>query len=153
VITAWRIVDPMFADDAFSGEGPRRMGGRWTPRGVVVVYTASNVSLAALEILVHNQYALRVPELVIFSCHFPEAIVETVDRGRLPADWRSYPGPVELQRIGGEWLESKTSAVLEVPSAVIEEEVNYLLNPEHEDFRSIDIGQPRSFRIDPRLVN
>lgn len=128
------------------------MGGRWTPRGVVVVYTASSISLAMLEILVHNQRALRVPEFAVFSCHFPEAIVETIDRNQLPADWRSYPGPVELQRIGGEWLESRTSVVLKVPSAVVEEEVNYLLNPEHGDFRSIDIGQPRPFKIDPRLI-
>jgi RES domain-containing protein len=152
VITAWRIVDPALADTAFTGEGLRLRGARWNPSGVRLVYTASSISLAMLEILVHNQRALRVPEFAVFSCHFPEALVETVDRGRLPADWRSYPAPVELQRIGGEWLESKASAVLEVPSAVIEEEVNYLLNPEHEDFGSIDIGHPRSFRIDPRLI-
>lgn len=152
MITAWRIVDPKYADDAFSGEGPRRMGGRWTPRGVVVVYTASNISLATLEILVRNQRALRVPEYALISCHFPEAIVEAVDRNTLPANWRDYPGPVELQAIGGAWLKAKTSAVLEVPSAVVEEEVNYLLNPEHHDFRSVDISLPRSFRLDPRLI-
>ena len=152
MITAWRVVDPALADTAFTGEGPRLRGARWNAPGVRIVYTASSISLATLEILVHNQRALRVPELVLFSCHFPEAIVETVDRRRLPANWRDYPGPVELQRIGGEWLEARTSAVLEVPSAVVEEEVNYLLNPEHEDFRSIDIGQPRRFRVDPRLV-
>jgi RES domain-containing protein len=152
VITAWRIVDPEFADTAFIGEGPRLRGARWNPPGTAIVYTAASVSLATLEILVHNQRALRVPELVLISCHFPEAIVETFDRTRLPTDWRDYPGPVELQTIGGRWLASKSSAVLAVPSAIIEEETNYLLNPEHEDFRSIDVGQARTFTLDPRLI-
>ncbi len=152
MITAWRIVHPMYADDAFTGEGPRRRGGRWNPAGVAVVYTASSVSLATLEIIVHNQRALRLPEYALFSCSFPEAIVEAVDRKRLPSNWRTYPAPVELQQIGAEWLQARTSAVLEVPSAVIEEEVNYLLSPEHEDFRSIEISQPRRFRVDARLL-
>jgi RES domain-containing protein len=152
VITAWRIVDPAYIDDAFTGEGPRRRGGRWSPAGVLVVYTASSVSLAMLEIIVRTERALRLPEYALFSCSFPEAIVETLDRRRLPANWRDYPAPVELQQIGAEWLDSRESAVLEIPSAVVEQEVNYLLNPEHEDFRSIDIGEPRPFKLDPRLI-
>jgi RES domain-containing protein len=152
VITAWRIVDPIYTDDAFTGEGPRRRGGRWSPVGAVVVYTASRLSLAALEIIVHNQRALRVPQYVAFSCSFPEAIVETLDRRRLPPNWRDYPAPPELQQIGADWLSSRGSAVLEVPSAVIEEETNYLLNPEHDDFRLVEIGQPRPFKLDPRLI-
>ncbi|HKR62309.1 MAG TPA: RES family NAD+ phosphorylase [Thermoanaerobaculia bacterium] len=152
MITAWRIVHPMYADDAFSGEGPRRRGGRWNPPKTAVVYTASSVALATLELLVHNPRALLLPEYVLFSCSFPEAIVESVDRKRLPAKWRDYPPPVELQGIGNEWLQSRASAVLEVPSAVVEEEVNYLLNPEHDDFRSVDIGGPRPFHVDLRLL-
>ena len=152
MITAWRVVDPAFAETAFTGEGPRLRGARWNPPGMPIVYTASSISLATLEIVVHNQRALRVPEYTIISCSFPEAIVETLDRRRLPANWRDYPPPIELQRIGAEWLDSKESVVLEVPSAVIEQEVNYLLNPLHPDFASVDVGEPRSFRLDPRLI-
>jgi len=152
MITAWRIVHPMYADDAFTGEGPRRRGGRWSPSGVAVVYVASSVALATLEIIVHNQRALRLPEYVLFSCSFPEALVESIDRARLPKNWRDYPAPAELQQIGAEWLLKRSSAVLEVPSAVIEEEVNYVLNPELEDFRSIHIGAARPFHVDARLL-
>jgi RES domain-containing protein len=152
MVTAWRIVHPMYADDAFTGEGPRRRGGRWNPSGTAVVYTASSVSLATLELLVHNQRALRLPEYLLFSCTFPDAIVERMDRWRLPQNWRDYPAPAELKQLGDEWLRSRSSAVLEVPSAVTPEEVNFLLNPAAEDFRSVDIAQPRPFKIDYRLL-
>jgi RES domain-containing protein len=152
MITAWRLVHPMYAEDAFSGEGPRRRGGRWNVPGTAIVYTAESVSLATLELVVHNQRALRLPEYVLFSCTFPDAIVETLDRKLLPGNLRDYPAPPELQQLGTNWLRSRVSAVLRVPSSVIEEEVSYLLNPEHEDFRSIDIGHPRPFHVDLRLL-
>lgn len=117
-----------------------------------MVYTASSVSLATLELLVHNQRALRLPEYLLFFCSFPEAIVEYLARKHLPPNWRDYPAPPELQRIGAQWLLSHDSAVLEVPSAVTPDESNYLINPEHQDFKSIDIGQPRPFKLDLRLL-
>jgi RES domain-containing protein len=152
MITAWRPVHPMYADDAFSGEGPRRRGGRWNLPGALVVYTASSVSLAALELIVNNQRALRLPAYVLFSCSFPETLVEPLDRSRLPQNWRDYPAPGALQQLGMEWLSLRSSAVLEVPSAVVEQESNFLLNPEHPDFSSIEIGPRRPFKLDPRLI-
>jgi RES domain-containing protein len=152
MITAWRVVHPMYVDDAFSGEGPRRRGGRWNGPGTAIVYTASSVSLATLELIVHNQRTMRLPAYVLFACSFPEAIIESVSVDRLPANWRNYPAPAELAQIGDDWLRNTASAVLRVPSAVIEEEVNYLLNPEHRDFRSVDIGQRRPFKLDLRLL-
>jgi RES domain-containing protein len=151
VITAWRIVHPKYADDAFSGEGPRLRGGRWNRSGTIVVYTSASISLATLELLAHNQRALRLPEYFLFSCSFPEAVVETVPRTSLPKNWRDYPAPPELQEIGNAWLAGRESAVLEVPS-VITEEPNYILNPAHEDFKSVAVGQPRPFKIDLRFL-
>lgn len=79
--------------------------------------------------------------------------MEDIDRSRLPAHWRAYPPPATLQQIGNEWLLSRrSSAVLFVPSAVLDTEVDYLLNPEHDDFRSVDVGLPDPFTLDPRLV-
>lgn len=151
MIEGWRIVEAAFADNAFDGEGSRRYDGRWHSKGMPVVYTSSSIALATLELLVHLESERRVPDYVVIRCYFPEALLETVDRTRLPANWREYPAPSELQRIGGEWLAGRSSAVLEVPSAIIDREVNYLLNPEHEDFKSIDIGASQQFKLDPRL--
>lgn len=151
MLTACRIVRPQYAEDAFSGEGARIQGGRWNSRGHAVVYTASTVSLATLELLVHVSSQEWLREFAVVHCWFPEAIVEELDRSLLPEDWHAYPPPPRLQEIGNEWLESRASAVLAVPSAVIDTEMNYLINPEHPDFSSVDIGEPRPFVLDRRL--
>lgn len=152
MITAWRIVDAAYADDIFSGEGARLFGGRWNEIGHRVVYTASGVSLATLELIVSTPRAQLLSEFVIISCSFPEVLVEEIDEKHLPANWRDYPQPPELQKLGTAWLVSGSSAVLSVPSAVTPEERNYLINPEHEHFRSVDVGSSRPFQIDLRLL-
>lgn len=152
MITAFRIVRPRYAEDAFSREGARRNGGRWNSPGRGVVYAASSVPLATLELLVTIPRRARLRNFKLIECAFPEAIVEELDRALLPRNWNGYPPPAELQVIGDRWIVSQSSAVLAVPSAVVPTDVNYLLNPEHPDFRSIDIGSPRTFKLDLRLL-
>lgn len=150
--TAWRLVKPEYADDAFSGAGARLHGGRWNSRGHSMVYTASNAALATLELCVGIRRPYRLREYTMISCHFPEALVEEIDVETLPENWTASPAPPDLAARGTAWLLSGSSAILKVPSAVVPIEFNYLLNPEHPDFRSIDIGQPRPFRLDFRLL-
>lgn len=151
MLTAYRIVKPRYAEEAFSGEGARIHGGRWNSRGHPAVYAASTTSLAALELLVSVRKQQRIREYAVVHCWFPEAIVEELDRALLPENWRVHPPPPRLQQIGNEWLASRASVVLAVPSAVVEMETNYLINPEHPDFDSVDIGDPRPFTLDRRL--
>lgn len=151
MITAWRLVKSWYAETAFTGESARRRGGRWNPIGTPVVYVSSVLSLATLETLVHLE-SEQIIDFVMIRCAFPEALVEQLDRSRLPDDWRGVPPPRLLQELGHEWASRRISAVLEVPSAVVPEENNYLLNPEHPDFASIDIGEARPFSLDLRLV-
>jgi RES domain-containing protein len=152
VITAWRIVEAQYADEIFNGEGARLFGARWHLAGHRLVYTASNLSLATLELIVHTPRARLLSDYVVAPCAFPEVLVVDIDEKRLPANWRDYPPPPELQQLGTEWILSRSSAVLSVPSAVTPEERNYLLNPEHEHFRSVDAGSIRPFKIDLRLL-
>jgi RES domain-containing protein len=151
VLTAWRIVKAAFAADAFSGEGAVRIAGRWHSAGTRLVYTSDSASLATLEILVHMRSRKAVPDYRLIPCYFPEACVEEVDLSLLPPDWNAAIAPVALRRFGDEWSRKRVSPVLKVPSAVTQSEFNYLLNPEHEDFRSVDIGEPRPFHLDVRL--
>lgn len=152
MITTWRIVDARYADDVFSGEGARLNGARWNSVGHRVVYTAGSLSLATLELLVHTPRAQLLTEFVVASCTFPEVLVDELDESRLPSNWRDFPAPKELQQLGVEWLVSRSSPVLSVPSAVIPGERNYLINPEHEHFRSVDCSMSRPFEIDLRLL-
>lgn len=148
----WRVVKQRFIKSAFSGEGARLAGGRWNPKGLPVVYTASSLALAALETLVHADEDLLPTDLVYFAVDLPDALsIELVTLDDLPSDWRGYPPPESLQEIGATWFAKQTSAVLAVPSAVIPEENNILLNPLHPDFAKLRWGSPHPFQWDPRL--
>ena len=143
--TGWRIVKSRYASTAFDGEGARLYGGRWNSPGTRMVYTSSTISLAVLEVLVHLQEASILSSYSLISTGFDDALVERLDRSLLPDGWRSYPAPSELQRIGDEWVRRQRSAMLEVPSVIVERESNYLLNPAHPDFSSVVIGEPEPF--------
>ena len=151
-ITAWRIVKARHVANAFDGEGARVEGGRWNSPGTPAVYTSQSAALAALELLVHLGRGSILRAYVLIPCTFDEAVVSRLDLRRLPKNWRSYPAPSELQSIGDEWVKSGSSAVLEVPSAVIETESNYVLNPHHREFHAVRILNPQPFEFDLRLL-
>lgn len=117
-----------------------------------MVYTSESFALATLEGLVQMPDRRAFPNYVAISCSFHEVLVEEIDIRQLPPEWPDFPSPPALRGIGDLWLRDKRSAVLRVPSAVTRIEFNYLLNPEHPDFRSIDVGQPRPLDLDVRLV-
>ncbi len=149
-ITAWRVVKHGFVATAFDGEGARLFGGRWHSSGRAVVYTAASTSLGLLEQLVHAERGL-LPFYVSIPVTFNAGLVEMIDPIRLPTSWQSYPAPFDLQQIGDEWSDSLRSCILEVPSVIVPHEPNFILNPKHPDFSSIEIGEPISLEMDPRL--
>lgn len=148
---AWRIVKKKYAISAFDGEGAFLYGGRWNKPGTRVVYLAGSPSLAALEIIVNTNEPddlLAIP-YVLIPVEFDPSLLTRVER--LPRDWNRNPAPSSTADLGNAWFHSGRSLLLEVPSAVVRFENNYLLNPAHSDFKKITIGRPQSFRFDPRL--
>lgn len=153
MITAWRVLKAKHGQTAFTGEGARIYGGRWNPPGYPVVYTAESLSLATLEILVHLQKVeLLHQRFVNIPVTFDEALVFVLPREKLPEDWNRLPPPETTQRIGVEWIIQARFPILRVPSTIIPEEHNFLLNPIHPDFPFIHIGEARRFELDPRLI-
>lgn len=150
MIQAWRIVKSKHLANAFDGEGARILGGRWNSPGTAMIYTSSSAALATLEMLVHLNRGITLPSYVLIRCDFEKNLVEDV--APLPRDWRRYPAPPQLQLIGDNWAKSESSAVLRVPSAIIEKESNYLLNPAHRDSAKIKIGAAEPLTLDLRLV-
>ena len=150
--TAWRIVKTRFASLAFDGEGARANGGRWNSVGVRMVYASGSISLAALELVVHLENTDLLPSYSIIEVNFDNSLVTQLKRSRLPATWQDNPPPPELFAIGDAWISGESSVVLEVPSAVIGSEVNYLINPGHPDSKLLTIGPARPFNLDPRLL-
>jgi len=150
-ITSWRVVGRQFASRAFEGEGARRAGGRWNSAGRAAIYTAATTSLGLLETLVHADLGL-LPFYLTIPVTFHADLVEIVDMGKLPSDWNSVPAPHQLQRMGDDWLIAGRSCILEVPSVIVPHESNFILNPKHPDFSSLEIGGPIGFEVDQRLV-
>ncbi len=148
----YRLTLPRYAGTAFSGEGARRVGGRWTPVGRPVVHTSGNVSLAVLETLVHTAVN-SMPSQRLIAVDVPESLpVEVIDATDLPDDWRRTPAPTSLQDIGRAWLGAARTAVLQAPSVIVPIEFNYLLNPRHPDFERLRVHAPEPFPIDKRLL-
>jgi RES domain-containing protein len=151
-VRAWRISRERYTKNAFDGEGAYRYGGRWNSRGVRVVYLSSSPALAALEVLVNaaNPQLLHTIPHVAIPVEFADSLLTRPER--LPKNWKEDPPPKSAARIGDTWIMSGDSLLLEVPSAVIPFEKNYLLNPAHPGMRSLHIGMPQAFSFDPRLV-
>ena len=146
----WRLCSRAHA--AFDGEGARRAGGRWNQRGTAVVYASATLSLAAQELFVHLDPAEVPKDLVAVSADIPDSVrIKVLGATGLPKNWRQYPAPESLAAIGTAWARSLETAVLEVPSAVIPQERNYLLNPAHADFVRIRSSRPEPFAFDPRM--
>jgi len=149
---SWRIVRAARAADAFSGEGARQFGGRWNSAGVPIVYASEHQSLAALEILVHLQPRLPLA-FVVFEIEIPDDLIARLPPAPLPQKWRVEPPDTGTMQIGDAWFRAAQSAVLAVPSAIVPEESNHLLNPQHSDYLRITIHPPRAFSFDPRLIS
>ena len=151
MLTVWRIVKARYARSAFDGEGARLHGGRWNSVGNPVVYTSDSPALAALETLAGLNNSALLSAFVLIPVSLPEVAVQALDAAALPPSWRSFPPPAELAALGDAWLSAAKSLALRVPSAVIEQQFNYLLNPRHPRFTKLAIGPTRIFAFDERL--
>jgi RES domain-containing protein len=149
-VRVWRIASAAHA--AFDGEGARRYGSRWTPRGVPAIFTSATLSLAALERFVHTDSDLEAVNLIATPVEIDDDVdIESVALAILPANWRTFPSPPTLTAIGAQWLATIRTAVLSVPSVVIPHERNFVLNPTHEAFAKLTIGRSEPFSFDPRM--
>ncbi len=153
MVTAWRIVQSKWAAQAFDGEGARLYGGRWNSQGHAAIYLASSRALAALETLVHIEAEFCKNTFARFPVSFDESYVTKRSKPDLATDWNSTMTSPKNQAFGNSWLLSMSSPLLQIPSAIIPEELNYILNPRHPDFEKISIGPSEAFAFDPRLLN
>lgn len=151
----WRIATdaPDYTADDLSGEGAQRSGGRWNRVGTALVYTSSSIALACLETMVHlgsddlplNRYLVRID--------VPDRIWSDAERfdPALNVGWDAVPtGKVSLDA-GDTWARSLRSALLVVPSAIVPEEANVLINPGHGDTSQVRARKMRRWTYDARL--
>jgi RES domain-containing protein len=136
-----------------SGTGAKLFGGRWNHRGTAVVYTSETRALATVEFLVHLSLSNAPRGLMIATIEIPDSIVpEEVPRGSLPRGWRDYPPPREVAELGTRWAKSNKSLLFRVPSAVVEQEYNILINPLHSEMPKVVLREVEALEFDKRLV-
>jgi len=153
-IETFRIGKTKFADSFFDGEGSYKYGGRWNSKGKRVIYTAESLSLATLEIVVHFDAAQVRAGYSFAAAGFSEKQVLSVEElAELPKNWRDSPAPLQVQDIGDAWVQSKSSLVLRVPTAILPIGFNYLVNIEHPDFSKLKIGDAKPLSLDERLLD
>lgn len=151
---AWRLIRKKRLQDAFTGEGARIGGGRWNHVGTPVIYVSESLSLAALELFVHfpRKDIKLSTTLIAIPVDIPVSLkMVAVTVNDLNPDWRMSPPPNSTRNIGTVWVRKGASLILRVPSAIIPDEYNLVINPSHADFEKIKIGQPQPFSLDERM--
>ena len=156
-VTVWRIATDTkdYEADDLSGAGAKKDGGRWNAPGEPVLYTSETQALAYLETVVHlsagglplNRYlvAITVPAVV-----WKRARRDTP--GSLPVGWDAEPSGRASIRFGSAWIGSAASALLRIPSVIVPDEYNVLINPLHPDSKGITAVKVRKWLYDPRLT-
>ncbi|MFT4092803.1 MAG: RES family NAD+ phosphorylase [Niabella sp.] len=126
---------------------------RWNSNGHFMLYTASTRALACLENMVHRRGIGRDELFRVTLIEIPDELeVKKINKKILSAHWQEYINYASCQTIGDAWLKENQTAVLQVPSAIITEEYNYLINPQHPDFIRIKILAVEKFTFDERLL-
>lgn len=146
----YRIVKPAYAATALTGEGARRYGGRWNPPGWRCVYTGGSRALAILELLVHLSPETRDLAFQLLELEMPDDLI--APHRSAPTGWNRHPAGEESQSHGLEWLQKNRFPVFAVPSVIVPQEMNYLLNPASRGFEEIRVIGESRFQLDLRLA-
>ena len=154
-VQAFRIAKARYSRSKavmLSGRGALLYGGRWSSPGRPVLYTSGSAALATLEIAVHLNAAQVIPAFKILELTLPGTLILTVEAADLPRGWDVQAvNPSGVQAWGDVWFDEQISAVLEVPSAIIPTESNYLINPTHPQFGRIKTGDIQPHPFDARI--
>lgn len=152
-ITLFRIVKTKYADTAFDPNRQIYRPARWNPAGVQLIYTAMSEAGAILEILANVQdYELIKNNYSIIEAELDSELMTNLDSNVDQEETRRlYLNKEITQRVGEVWVESNESVALKVPSIVSKKDFNVLLNPRHDDFSNILVGEPEPVYLDPRL--
>lgn len=145
----YRFAHPKFAED-LSGTGAKLKGGRWNTVGIPVLYTSSTISLALLEVLVNTGSFEELQLLKLMQLTLPtDASIYRIDSKHLKKNW--HKDFEYTQWMGSEIMQGKKSLAVSCPSVVVQQESNFLLNPEHKDFSKIRLKEVTDFYFDERL--
>ncbi len=148
----YRIAQEKYAED-LSGNGARLFGGRWNSEGQFALYTSSTRSLALLETLAHTPAKLlQAKTYLLITLFIPDTtVIQALETKKLPHGWADVEISPFTQKTGDQFLIAKKNLVLAVPSVLMAEELNYVLNPLHIEYKKIKIVNKRRIQFDNRV--
>ncbi|MBW3544212.1 MAG: RES domain-containing protein [Bacteroidetes bacterium] len=136
-----------------SGKGAERYGGRWNSKGFPVIYCSESRALAITEIIAYTPPGL-IPEgyvLNIIEAPDQSSLLHSITTESLPEHWKKYPYGKETKALGDALLKAKKHLLLKVPSALVQGEHNFLINPLHPEFNGVKLLEILPFNFNERL--
>jgi RES domain-containing protein len=147
----YRLSKKKYVDD-LSGKGAEITGGRWNKTGTKLLYTSDSRALCTAEIAVHSPIGIIPTDYYLITIDIADNVeINKLDIAELPRDWKSFPHSHTTQQIGEDFVTKKNYLVLKVPSAVVQGDYNYLINPLHKDIEKVKIVNKEVFSFDERL--
>lgn len=138
--------------EELSGKGASKSGNRWNSKGTEIIYAAESRALAMAEVAVHLTLATLPSDFVMIEIEIPDNIkIKLLKLNDLPDHWNNYPPNIGTQKIGDDFIDSMEECILKVPSAVVQGDFNYLMNPYHKEFKQIKILNVIDFPFDKRI--
>ena len=150
----FRIEREKYLETTLEGIGAALTEGyRWNSLNTYLVYTSESRALATLEISVHLDLSEDLPtDRYYVEIDIPDDItILEIEIDNLPDGWDSKPPTLETQYIGDDFVKEKNAAVLKVPSSIVKQEFNYLINPNHPDPEKISVITVTPFKFDSRM--
>ena len=145
----YRLSNTLFAND-LTGEGARLNGGRWNHAGIPCLYTSESRALAVLEFSVNVNLNRILRHLTMVEIEIPDDIL-TFTEPQLPGNWKEAPAPAHTKDFGTDLLLKRTHLVIKIPSTVIPEEYNFLINPNHPRHPDCRVTRRKDFVYDVRI--
>lgn len=148
----YRIAQEQYADD-LSGNGARLFGGRWNSEGFYALYAASFRSLALLETLAHTPAKMLESKIyMLVTISVPDKLApHNIDVKKLADGWDAPDIRQYTQQMGNIFLSDNKELLLSVPSVLMPEETNYVLNPLHADMKKVKVVHSRRIHFDKRV--
>ncbi|WP_338923792.1 RES family NAD+ phosphorylase (plasmid) [Pseudomonas silesiensis] len=152
-IKAYRLVKKKNSSRAFNGVCAGRFGGRWHSKGRDCLYFADSPALSVLEVFVHLGHDEIIQSYDLFELTLPSKMVLRANPESLPESWRSEPASQETAAFGDAWIDTGSSLALAVPSVIVPQSWNYLINIQHSEFvKAVETAHSIDFTFNGRLA-
>ena len=146
----YRLSKAIHAND-LSGTGAEKNGGRWNSHGIPMIYTSESRALCIAEVAVHLPMGILPEEYTLITINIPGRFIFSLPDNQLPKDWKSIPPAQSTKTIGDQFIGNQKYLTLKVPSMIVKDEHNFLVNPKHSAIKEVRIISIEPFEFDSRL--